>query len=232
MSPRCLVPITTLQIPAVREDGQAVPAGLELGVLLIDAGVEVEVGLQELGPDGVSVAFHEDAAYLPDPQVLSRLAKAWITSQTSARIEFYSAGEEPVPETPLVEEEEEGEKEADMAPLVFNPKARGVPAVAPSAPAKPKRVSTEVGLDAARPGGFETSGGRSEECGSASSQPATSVFNLAGFRKDDGDTAPGQASCSYSTNDETFDAPDGFSVDFAGAGRRSGCARWVDTGPS
>ncbi len=127
-------PHTTLQVPAVREDGLAVPAGLELGVLVIDAGIEAAVGLQVLGLDGVSVAFHEDPAFLPDPNLLLRLTKAWISSQTSARTDFYSAAEEAVPETPLVEEEEGTEKEEEQGPLVFNPKAKGVPA-------KPKRVT-------------------------------------------------------------------------------------------
>ena len=124
-------PHTVLQVPAIREDGQAVPAGSEVGVLLIDAGLEVEVGLQDAGLDGVSVSFHEDPSLLPDPRALLRLAKAWITSQTSARIEFYSAAEEEVPLTPLVDEEEE---EGEAAAPMMVPKSK---AAAP----KPKRVT-------------------------------------------------------------------------------------------
>ena len=103
-----LGPHTNLVVSAFREDGQALPAGCEIDVLVVDMSEEVAAALVPLNLDGVTVSFHDDANIVPDPQALLQMAREWLSLQAAPAAAFYSA-EEAVPETPLVEEEEEEE---------------------------------------------------------------------------------------------------------------------------
>ena len=129
-------PHALLSVPAHREDGQLVPSGVEVEVLVIDVSGAALGGLQQLSIDGVTLSFLEDPALVPEPSVLLQKTKEWLANQTAARVGlvgFYSAVEEVVPETPL---EEESVEELD-----FQPGA----AALPKAPAgKQKRVTTAV----------------------------------------------------------------------------------------
>ena len=126
-------PHALLSVPAHREDGQLVPSGVEVEVLVIDVSGAALGGLQPLSIDGVTLSFLEDPALVPEPSVLLQKKKEWLANQTAARVGFYSAVEEVVPETPV---EEESVEELD-----FQPGA----AALPKAPAgKQKRVTTAV----------------------------------------------------------------------------------------
>ena len=126
-------PHVVLSTPAHREDGQPVPLGLEVDVLVIDVAGGALGGLENLSIDGVTASFMEDPSIFPESQVLLKRTKEWLVSQTASRVGFYSAAEEFVPETPI---EEESVEELEVAPEV--------PALPKGAAAKQKRVTTAV----------------------------------------------------------------------------------------
>ena len=120
-----------ISTPAHREDGQPVPLGLEVEVLVIDVSGGALAGLENLSIDGVTASFVEDPSIFPEPQVLLKKTKEWLLNQTAARVGFYSAVEESVPETPI---EEESVEEIEVVPEA--------PALPKGAAAKQKRVTT------------------------------------------------------------------------------------------
>ena len=117
-------PHVILSIPADREDGQPVPLGLEVEVLVIDVAGGALGGLENLSIDGVTANFVEDPSIFPEPQILLKKTKEWLLNQTAARVGFYSAVEE------------ESVEEQEVAPEA--------PALPKGAAAKQKRVTTAV----------------------------------------------------------------------------------------
>lgn len=99
-------PHTVLQVPGVREeDGSVQLLGADLDVLVVDVSETVVESLVPLEASDLEPAsilgFHEDGSFLPDASTLLKLTRAWISSVTAERTQFYSADEGGQPEEPI-----------------------------------------------------------------------------------------------------------------------------------
>ena len=93
-----LGPHTVLQVPGAREvEGTVQLLGGDLDVMIVDVSDVVLSSLvpleaSDLDPSSI-LGFYEEGSFLPDAATLLKLTKAWVTSVTSERVQFYSADE-------------------------------------------------------------------------------------------------------------------------------------------
>ena len=98
-----LGPSRLVTVPAIEEDenGEEVPAGLDISVMLLDLEVGALAAMRPFDPvteTGTAHAFVTDAPhFVPQHSALISQARTWIEQETVERLAFYSAQEDEPP---------------------------------------------------------------------------------------------------------------------------------------
>ena len=229
-----------LTTPAHREDGQPVPLGLEVEVLVIDVSGGALAGLENLSIDGVTASFLEDPSIFPEPQVLLKKTKEWLLNQTAARVGFYSGRRVGPRDTnrrgvgrgagggargPRPSKGSSGKAEESYH--------RGLGGAAGVCHSTFASVGDSNGEPSEESGCFEGSNEFSTAYCSSSAQSAAGVYVAAGVCKDDGHSAPCEVSDAFSNSrgQVAVGSEDGLNYVNPGAGGRGGPSGRFHVGP-
>ena len=134
-----LGPHRVFTVPSFRDDMQELPEQeQDIDVLVVDVSSAILPALARYSEmDGATLCFADDPAILPFPDPLLKMVRQWLLVQASARVAFYSADEDLVPETPIEIPGEEEEK-ADLTEEDKTPSKRR------TAPKKPKVTTASL----------------------------------------------------------------------------------------